>query len=59
MRSEFDSYVFIFNTIDGIMLFQIEFDYLECTYIAYMRGEDSFEEYDEKLADILSKIYKH
>jgi hypothetical protein len=33
MRSEFDSYVFIFNTIDDIMLFQIEFDYLECTYI--------------------------
>lgn len=36
---------------------KIEFDYLECTYIAYMRGEDSFEEYDEKIADILNQKY--
>ncbi|XP_063402629.1 kinetochore protein NDC80 homolog [Mytilus trossulus] len=36
---------------------KIEFDYIESTYVAYMRGQDTFEEYDDKLADVLKQKY--
>lgn len=38
------------------LIFQILFDYVEKTYIAYMEGNDSFEDYDEQLSNHLSKI---
>lgn len=55
-----DSFLFPPNEdeFDTLPESQILFDYVEKTYIAYMEGNDSFEDYDEQLSNHLNqKLY--
>ena len=42
-----------------MLFFQIYFEYLEKTYIAYMKGDDEFRELDDELVQSLSKIQQY
>ena len=48
-----------FSQVFYFFILQIEFDYIESTYVAFMRGQDTFDEYEKTLADVLSKFKQH